>query len=82
MLGGVLTHAVLSCRVLSIFLYAVHCGIGDHAGNLNFVVSCAVASPALLANTNNARDVIAILNFILNLQSFDLRSETTDQKLV
>src|SRR5882762_3536756 len=35
MLGGVLTHAVLFCRVLSIFLHAVHCGIGDHAGNPN-----------------------------------------------
>src|SRR3979490_1982253 len=129
MLGGVLTHAVLFCRVLSIFLHAVHCGIGDHAGNPNrmtdmiaeldgvaldlpsaafrrskivligvlallkaaesvrvflwvvFVVSCAVASPAVLANMNNTRNVIAILNFILNLQRFDLRSEITDQKL-
>src|ERR1700676_1959451 len=34
-LGGVLTHAVLFCLGLSVFLHAVHFGIGDHAGNRN-----------------------------------------------
>jgi len=35
MLGRVLTHAVLFCLGLRIFLHAVHFGIGDHARNRN-----------------------------------------------
>src|ERR1700675_433939 len=35
MLGRILTHAVLFCLGLRIFLHAVHFGIGDHAGNRN-----------------------------------------------
>jgi len=36
-LGGVLVHAVLFCLGLRVFLHAVHFGIGDHAGNRDFM---------------------------------------------
>jgi len=35
MLGGVLTHAVLFCLGLNVFLHAVHFGVGNYAGNRN-----------------------------------------------
>lgn len=37
MLSGVLVHTVLFGLGLHIFLHAVHFGIGDHAGNRNFM---------------------------------------------